>query len=211
MGIWITASEASRLFRAEELAQVVEDAIDHNSERRRLEDAVTATLAARTRALRLYNDVVAELVIAQRALGRAVSAVTARAAEVAALAHWQHDLSELLDVKEWLDEEIAALQHVIAYHQLTQTQRDSYVQMCADFLRQLARVEHDIVHARDGVRLLEYAQRLLDTAVRLVEECEEQVNDMSSDVAIALRRFDEADYSWDLAVNALEAWLRANT
>jgi hypothetical protein len=159
----------------------------------------------------LYNDVVAELVIAQRALGRAVSAVTARAAEVAALAHWQHDLSELLDVKEWLDEEIAALQHVIAYHQLTQAQRDSYVQMCADFLRQLARVEHDIVHARDGVRLLEYAQRLLDTAVRLVEECEEQVNDMSSDVAIALRRFDEADYSWDLAVNALEAWLRANT
>jgi hypothetical protein len=211
MGIWITASEASRLFRAEELAQVVEDAIDHNSERRRLEDAVTATLAARTRALRLYNDVVAELVVAQRALGRAVSAVTARAAEVAALAHWQHDLSELLDVKEWLDEEIAALQHVIAYHQLTQAQRDSYVRMCADFLRQLARVEHDIVHARDGVRLLEYAQRLLDTAVRLVEECEEQVNDMSSDVSIALRRFNEADYSWNLAVNALASWILANT
>lgn len=211
MGIWITASEAARLFKAEELAQIVEDAIDNNTVRRRLEDAVTATLAARTRALRLYNDVVAELVVAQRALAQRISDQTAREVEVAALEHWASDLSELLDIKEWLEGEIAPLQHLIAYHQLTQAQRDSYVQLCADFLNQLARVEHDIVHARDGVRLLEYAQRQLDRANDEVDDAEEQVNDMSSDVAIALRRFNEADYSWNLAVNALESWILANT
>lgn len=210
-GIWITASEAARLFKAEELAQIVEDAIDHNSDRRRLELAVEMTAAARERALDLYNDVLAELVVAQLALNRRLREQLARKAEVAVLAHWEHDLSELLDIKEWLDEEIAALQHAIAYGHITQAQRDTYVQMCADFLRQLSRVNYDIVRARDGVRLLEYAQRQLDTADNEVRDAEEQVNDMSSDVAIALRRYNEADYSWTLAVDALESWIRANT
>jgi hypothetical protein len=208
MGILITASEAGRLFEAEELAALVESSIDSHVDIRRLERAVKETAATRARDLRLYNDVLAELVHNQKQLANAIVMQRECQQEVAALHHWSIDLEDLLDGKAWLTMQIDNIERWLAQSPPPGSTFDMMVKTLSAYRWQLARLKYDIVKANSGVNLLAFAQTRLDRANTLVRELEEQVNDMSSDVSIARRRFEKADRAWQAAVAELEAALR---
>jgi hypothetical protein len=208
MGIWITASEAGRLFQAEELARIVEEAINAGVGIRFLERAVKETAATRTRDLRLYNAVLAELVHTQQQLAAALISQRERQQDVDALHHWSIDLKDLLDGQAWLVMQIDNVERWFAQSPPQNSTYDLMVKTLAEYKRQLAGIVFDLARAALGAVQYQTALRLLDRANVLIGEFEEQVNDISGDVATARRRFENADRAWQDAVAELDAALR---
>jgi hypothetical protein len=208
LGIHISASDAAKLFAVGELAALVERSIDTGVSIRFLERAVKETAATRARDLRLYNDVLAELVHTQKQLANALVVQRECQQEVDGLHYTSIALEDLLAAKAWLLMQIDNIERWFAQSPPPGSTYDLMVKTLADYRMQLAKVNYDLVKANSGVNLLAFAQTRLDRATTLVREFEEQVNDISADVVTARRRFEKADRAWQDAVVELEAALR---